>query len=61
LTQSEMMHKGIKGSILHIIDHAGHVSNLEQPIEFNKPLLHFLTSLSEVGTEKPNGNQDSLI
>ncbi len=61
LAQSEMMHKGIKGSILHIIDHAGHVSNLEQPIEFNKPLLHFLTSLSEVGTEKPNGNQDSLI
>jgi pimeloyl-ACP methyl ester carboxylesterase len=46
LAQSEFMNKNIKGSILHIIDNAGHVSNLEQPKEFNKYLSEFLTDLS---------------
>lgn len=46
LAQSEFMNKNIKGSILHIIDNAGHVSNLEQPKEFNKYLGEFLTDLS---------------
>lgn len=45
LAQSEFMHKSIKGSILRIIDDAGHVSNLEQPLEFNKHLYDFLASL----------------
>ncbi|MES2381921.1 MAG: alpha/beta hydrolase [Bacteroidota bacterium] len=49
LAQSEMMHNAIKGSILHVIDNAGHVSNLEQPDEFNKHLLDFLTTLSADG------------
>lgn len=46
LAQSEFMNEHIKGSILHIIDNAGHVSNLEQPKEFNKYLGEFLTDLS---------------
>lgn len=46
LAQSQFMNKNIKGSILHIIENAGHVSNLEQPIEFNKYLGEFLTDLS---------------
>lgn len=46
LAQSEYMNKHIKKSILHIIDNAGHVSNLEQPKEFNKYLGEFLTDLS---------------
>jgi 3-oxoadipate enol-lactonase len=46
LAQSEFMHKNIKGSILRVIDHAGHVSNLEQPLEFNKHLINFLTILN---------------
>jgi 3-oxoadipate enol-lactonase len=45
LAQSEFMHAAIKGSILHVIGNAGHVSNLEQPDEFNKHLLNFLTAL----------------
>ncbi|MBX2941993.1 MAG: alpha/beta hydrolase [Cyclobacteriaceae bacterium] len=45
LVQSELMNTNIKGSILRIIDNAGHVSNLEQPHEFNKHLLSFLTGL----------------
>ncbi|MES2654893.1 MAG: alpha/beta hydrolase [Bacteroidota bacterium] len=52
LAQSEMMHKDIKGSILHVIDNAGHVSNLEQPDEFNKHLLDFLTTLSGVDVKR---------
>jgi 3-oxoadipate enol-lactonase len=48
LAQSELMNKAIAGSILHVIDHAGHVSNLEHPDEFNKYLLDFLTELGGV-------------
>lgn len=48
LAQSEFMNKHIKDSILHIIDNAGHVSNLEQPKEFNKYLSEFLTDLSSL-------------
>lgn len=47
LAQSEFMHTHIKGSVLRIIDNAGHVSNLEHPDEFNKHVLGFLTSLSD--------------
>jgi len=46
LAQSEFMHKHIKGSILKIIDDAGHVSNLEQPDAFNKHLIDFLNTLN---------------
>lgn len=45
LTQSELMHQNIKGSILQVIENAGHVSNLEQPQEFNKHLGSFLADL----------------
>lgn len=41
LIQSEMMHHSIQGSIFHVIDDGGHVSNLEQPEVFNKHLLDF--------------------
>jgi pimeloyl-ACP methyl ester carboxylesterase len=43
--QSEYVHKHIKGSEFHIIENAGHVSNLEQPDEFNKYLIKFLSHL----------------
>jgi len=45
LAQSEAMHKSIEGSMLRIIENAGHVSNLEQPFEFNKHLYDFLHSI----------------
>ena len=48
IDQSEFMHKHIEGSILKIIDRAGHVSNLEQPEEFNKYVRDFLNSLDSV-------------
>lgn len=47
LAQSEMMNEAIDGSILCVIEKAGHVSNLEQPHKFNKHLLDFLTALGD--------------
>jgi 3-oxoadipate enol-lactonase len=57
LEQSEFMHTRIKGSTLRVIDKAGHVSNLEQPDEFNKYLFNFLTALSSSPGKGINGNQ----
>lgn len=44
VVQSEFMNQKIKGSELHIIENAGHVTNLEQASEFNKHLHNFLKS-----------------
>jgi len=38
---SEFMHEKIKNSTLHIISHAGHLCNLENPGEFNEQLMTF--------------------
>jgi 3-oxoadipate enol-lactonase len=45
VADAELMHKEIRGSHLEVIKRAGHVSNLEQPADFNQALLNFLTSL----------------
>lgn len=55
LAQSESMHASIKGSELKIIENAGHVSNLEQPEEFNKHLNDFLTKLDGITFGEMNG------
>ncbi|HLP54087.1 MAG TPA: alpha/beta hydrolase [Fluviicola sp.] len=47
LAQSEIMHAAVKGSVLKVIDGAGHVSNLEQPEAFNKILADFITVLED--------------
>jgi 3-oxoadipate enol-lactonase len=40
-----LMHEKIKNSSLNIIEHAGHLSNLENPEKFNNELLKFLSSV----------------
>lgn len=42
LAQSEYMHTHISGSVLKVIEQAGHVSNLEQADEFNMIMSDFL-------------------
>jgi 3-oxoadipate enol-lactonase len=42
---ARFMHEKIKGSLLKIIDHAGHLSNLENPDEFNLQLKNFVASV----------------
>ena len=43
VADSEKMHQAIPSSSLVVLDHAGHVSNLERTQEFNDALLHFLS------------------
>ncbi|MFN0157103.1 MAG: alpha/beta fold hydrolase [Bacteroidota bacterium] len=43
---SQSMHEKIPGSELHLIPNAGHMSNIENPAEFN---LHLLAFLKRVG------------
>jgi 3-oxoadipate enol-lactonase len=41
---AQLMLEKIKGSLLSIIDHAGHLSNIENPVEFNEQLKKFVAS-----------------
>ena len=42
-----LMHDKIKDSIIHIIDHAGHLSNIENSVEFNNLLTKFLPLIKD--------------
>jgi 3-oxoadipate enol-lactonase len=42
---SQEMHNKIVNSEIHVIPNAGHLSNLENPGEFNKHILNFLAKL----------------
>lgn len=46
------MHERIKGSTIHIIDHAGHLSNMESSKEFNNQLTGFLVLVKQTNMEK---------
>lgn len=48
LIQSLFLVEHIPNAILKSINHAGHLSNLEQPDEFNRHLLHFISSVELV-------------
>ncbi len=45
--QAEFLNSKIKNSVIHIIDKAGHMSNLEQPDVFNKHLNNFLKEVTK--------------
>jgi pimeloyl-ACP methyl ester carboxylesterase len=45
LTQAEFLNRKIANSELHSIGKAGHLSNLEQPDEFNRYLTSFISKL----------------
>lgn len=45
LAQSEYLNHHIANSTLHYIERAGHLSNLEQPDEFNNLLIGFISGL----------------
>jgi 3-oxoadipate enol-lactonase len=44
--EAEALHRGIAGSRLAIVPQAGHLSNMENPGEFNRQLRSFLAGLS---------------
>lgn len=45
LEAAQMMHEKIEDSSLSIIEHAGHLSNMENPLEFNKQLDEFFSTV----------------
>jgi pimeloyl-ACP methyl ester carboxylesterase len=45
---AQIMHEKIKGSIIHIIDHAGHLSNMENSSDFNRQVSGFLSSMRHI-------------
>jgi len=45
LADAEKMHEAIQDSHLVVIDEAGHVSNIERAIQFNRALVEFLDTL----------------
>jgi 3-oxoadipate enol-lactonase len=47
---AHFMHENINGSVLSVIEHAGHLSNLDNPDHFNDQLLKFLGE--KVGSQK---------
>lgn len=57
LEAAHSMHEKIKGSFLHIINQAGHLSNLENPVEFNDQLKTFLTVVKQKSKDFPEKNQ----
>jgi len=44
-SESQILHDAIRGSRLEVIEHAGHVSNMERPAAFNHVLSEFIASL----------------
>jgi len=42
---AQLMHEKSKDSNLNIIEHAGHLSNMENPGEFNNQLKKFVASV----------------
>ena len=44
-SEAEILHEAIRGSRLEVIEHAGHVSNMERPAAFNHVLSEFLASM----------------
>jgi len=45
VSEAEILRDAIRGSRLEVIEHAGHVSNLERPAAFNHVLSEFLAAL----------------
>ncbi len=44
---AETIHRGIKSSQLEIINHAGHLMNMEQPEAFNRVMSQFVEQLNQ--------------
>lgn len=44
LAASEVLHRQIQGSTLHVIDDAAHLANIEQPEQFTRLLVDFISA-----------------
>jgi pimeloyl-ACP methyl ester carboxylesterase len=53
LSEAKTLRDGIPGARMRVIPHAGHLSNLENPADYNKALVEFISSLNKGGLEPP--------
>jgi len=58
---SEMMYENIKNCTLHVIQHAAHLSNLENPEEFNNQLKSFFETVYKKPTTAGTDNGNSIM
>ena len=58
--QAELMLKNIKNAKLHIISKAAHLTNLEQPLQFNKIIAEFIANLPHLSAMKLYGNENRI-
>jgi len=49
LAAAQFMNEKIKGSLLSIIEHAGHLSNIENPVEFNNQIEKLVSTVYYYG------------
>jgi 3-oxoadipate enol-lactonase len=45
VTAAQLIRENIEESFLYMLEHAGHLSNLENPVEFNKQLEEFISTV----------------
>ena len=53
VTDAEFMHRGLSDSRLKIIEDAAHMTNMEQPENFNRALLAFMETLDNTAGASP--------
>jgi len=58
---AKLMHESIQDSTLHIIKHAGHLSNLENPNEFNDQLTKFFATVYDEPEIISTDDNDSIL
>jgi len=58
---SELMHQKIKNSTIHIIPQAGHLSNLENPVEFNKQFKIFFATVYKKPTISNTNSSNTIF
>ena len=44
---ARLMHEKIQGSLLKVLDHAGHLANMENPAEFNYQMRNFICQIDK--------------
>lgn len=61
IIKAEYLQQNIPNSILKIIKKAGHMSNMEQPSQFNKIIVEFVSNLPHLSAIKLYGNENLEI
>ena len=58
---AKLMHAKIKDSILHVVEHAGHLSNMENPDDFNDQLTGFFDWVYKAPENESRSGDHSIV